>query len=373
MDNSAPRDTLKPGFPAPRIRALKSTPARVTPPSADPSRPARSLHLNESPFPPSRAAVEAMQAAAAELNRYPDHDGLALTQALAARNGVSADRIVIGAGSNEILFASSETSLDPGDEVVMPEPGFPAYAKGASMADARIVGVPIRADGVLDIPAMLAAVTDRTRLVFVSSPHNPTGGLLAEADIRRLVADLPDHLLLHYDEAYYEFGRAAGGPDTLPILAERTGPWIATRSFSKAYGLAGARIGYGIASSAEVADAFRRIRINFSVGSIALAGALAALGDVDHLDKILNHTAAERDYLTGALRARGLQVLPSAANFVTVITPRPSGEVAARLAAGNIHVIALPWRDTPGALRITIGTRADSDATLDALAGALAP
>lgn len=359
------------GFPSTRIRSLSSVPARITPPSNDPVKPARSLHLNESPYPPSPAAIDAMRAAAGSVNRYPDHDGTALVEALGRMYGVAPDRIVIGAGSNELLFASASLALDAGDEAAAPVPGFPAYAKGTALAGGRMVGVPVRSDGVVDIPAMLAAVTGRTKLVFVSSPHNPTGGLLPEAEIRRLVNELPAHPLLHFDEAYYEFGLAAGGPETLPILSGRKGPWIATRSFSKAYGLAGARVGYGIASSADVAEAYRRARINFTVGAASLAGALAALGDRKHLDMIVEHTGSERMWLAGRLRELGLGTLPSAANFVTVLTPRSSADVGRSLAEEHIHVVTMPWRDTPGALRITIGTREDSEAVVSSLAAVL--
>lgn len=198
---------------------------------------------------------------------------------LASRLGVPAERIVIGAGSNELLFASGEIALDPGDEAVAPDPGFVTYAKIIAMRDAIYVGVPVRTDGVVD--AIMAAVTPSTRLVYVATPNNPTGGMLVQDEAERLIAQLPDHLLLHYDEAYYEFGCHAGGPEALPLLGRRRGPWIVTRTFSKAYSLAGARVGYGIASSREIADAYLKIRINFSVNAIALAGARAALDEAD--------------------------------------------------------------------------------------------
>ncbi|THK34083.1 aminotransferase class I/II-fold pyridoxal phosphate-dependent enzyme [Ensifer sp. MPMI2T] len=354
-------------FPAQRIKALVSVPARVTPPTKDSSKPVRSLHLNESPYPPSSAAIRAMQLASEATNRYPDHNGTDLVDVIAERNDVASDRIVIGAGSNEILFSSAAIALDPSDEVVAPVPGFPAYAKSTALAGGLFVGVPVRADGLVDVPAMLKAVTGRTRVVFVSSPHNPTGGLLPKKEIERLVKELPDHLLLHFDEAYYEFGLAAGGPETLPILAGRTGPWIASRSFSKAYGLAGARVGYGIASSAEVADAYRRARINFTVGAVALAGALAAIRDPAHTHATIDKIAAERDWLAARLQELGFVSLPSAANFLTVLTPLSASVVENKLATENIYVIGMPWRDTHGAIRITVGTREDSEAVIASL------
>ncbi len=292
---------------------------------------------------------------------------------MAERLGVPADRIVIGAGSNELLFASGEISLDPGDEAIAPDPGFVTYAKIIAMRDAAYVGVPVRADGAVDVDAILAAVTPRTRLVYVATPNNPTGGMLVQDEVERLIARLPDHLLLHYDEAYYEFGRHAGGPEALPLLQRRKGPWIVTRTFSKAYGLAGARVGYGLASSSAIADAYRKIRINFSVNAIALAAARAALDETDYVAALLDHTAAERARLSQALSALGLRVLPSAANFVTAVAPRSAGQLAAALQRRNVFVLPFPWHETSVALRITIGSREDNDAVIDGLRSALSP
>jgi histidinol-phosphate aminotransferase len=351
----------------PRIQRLQVVPPQVKPPNLGPERPVRSLHLNESPFAPAPSVVAAMQRAAAELNRYPDHDGYDLVSALSARTGIPEDRIVIGAGTNELLYASADISLDPGDEAIAPDPGFPTYAKTITLRGGAYVGVPVRTDGVVDIAAMLKAVTPRTRLIFVATPHNPTGGMLSQADVELLIRELPDHVLLHFDEAYYEFGRHAGAPDALPILKRRQGPWISTRSFSKAFGLAGVRVGYGLTSLRELADAYRKIRVNFSVNAVALAGARAALDATDHMNALLDHTARERERLAGALARIGFQALPSAANFLTVKTTKPASTIAEMLAAENIFVLPFPWPGTPGALRITIGSSADTDAVVTAI------
>jgi histidinol-phosphate aminotransferase len=356
----------------PRIQRLETVPPQVTPPDLGEALPVRSLHLNESPFPPAPAVVAAMQRAATVLNRYPDHDGRDLIAELARRTGVAPETIVIGSGSNELLYASADITLDQGDEAVAPVPGFPTYTKTITMRGATHVGVAVRTDGVVDIDRTLKAVTAKTRLVFVASPHNPTGGLLGRAEIEQLVRELPDHLLLHFDEAYYEFGRHAGGPESLPLLGYRKGPWIATRSFSKAYGLAGARVGYGIASSRELADAYRKIRINFSVNAVALAAARAALDQTAHLAELLDYTAAERLRLARGLEQLGFQPLPSAANFVTVVTPQSAAAIAAALTARNIFVLPFPWPQTPGALRVTVGTREDTDAFLAAIRDVMA-
>lgn len=358
--------------PAPRIRRLAPVPVAKTPPSIPNGPPVRSMHLNESPFPPAPAVVAAMQEAVTRLNRYPDHDGLDLVHALSVRLGVPESRIVIGGGTNELLSSSGEIALDLGDEAIAPDPGFVTYAKITGIQGGVFLGVPVRDDGAADVDAILAAVTPRTRLVYVASPNNPTGGMLTAAEIERLIAHLPDHLLLHFDEAYYEFGRHAGGPETLPLLQKRSGPWIATRSFSKAYGLAGARVGYGITGTDALAEAYRKVRANFTVNAVALAGARAALDEEAHVTALLDHTARERERLNAALTALGFKMLKSAANFVAGVPPRPAGEVAAKLREAGIFVLPFPMPGSDGALRITIGTKDDDDALVAALDGLLA-
>ncbi len=358
--------------PVSRIRRLPTPashapPPQVHAPEGQAPLPLRSLHLNESPFPPAPSVVAAMQEAAARLNRYPDHDGSELTAALSARTGIAAERILIGAGSNEIVYASADVALDRGDEAVAPVPGFPTYAKVIAMRGATYVGVPVREDGVFDADAALAAVGPKTRLIYVASPQNPTGGLLEAEGIERLVRELPEHLLLHFDEAYHEFGRHAGGAEVLPIIEKRKGPWTLTRSFSKAFGLAGIRVGYGITSSRALADAYRKIRTTFSVNGVALAGARAALDEEAHVASLLDHTRAQRERLTKGLAQLGFRVLPSAANFLSAVAPRPATELAAALRMRNILILPFAWPNSPGALRISIGTQDDTDAVLGAL------
>ena len=328
----------------------------------------RALHLNESPFPPSPRVVEAMRRALSGANRYPDHDGGALARVIASHSGVDASRIVIGAGSNELLFVSADLAVDPGDEVVAPVPGFPTFAKSTAMRAGTLVAVPCRSDGCVDVVAVLAAITPKTRLVFVSSPHNPTGGLLRQAEIEALVHGVPSSVLLHFDEAYYEFGRHAGGCETLPLLERRQGAWIATRSLSKAYGVAGMRVGYGLTSSPDLAAAYRTARINFSVGSVAMAGAEEALREEDAVARLLQHNAERRAQLVDGLAPWGWRALPSAANFVAFVTPAPAVETAARLRALGILVSPFALPNTSGALRISTGTQADMQAVFDAVA-----
>jgi histidinol-phosphate aminotransferase len=304
-----------------------------------------------------------MARAAAEAHRYPDGEASALVEKLSTSSGIPSDRIFVGAGSNELLAASAELSLEPGDEMVAPVPAFPTYAKLAALRGARFRGVPITSNGRIDLDAMLAAVSENTRLMFVSSPHNPTGALMDEAEIVRLASELPDHVMLHFDEAYYEFGRAAGGPETLPLLARRKGPWLATRTFSKAHALAGARVGYGFAGSAEIALSVRKIRPNFSLNRIALAGALAALEAEAYSRDLIARLLHERDRIVAALEPHGFQALKGSANFVALVPPELDIDFVAALAKEGIFITSFDFAGRT-ALRITIGIAEDSDAII---------
>lgn len=358
-------------IPVARVRGLAAMQIPATPADDGSAWPVRSLHLNEGPYAPAPSVLAAIARAAGVLNRYPDHDASALIAALARHTGTDAARLVVGAGSNELLHFSAEISLEPGDEALVPVPGFPTYARAIAQRGGRCVGVPVRPDGVVDIDAMMAAVGARTRLIFVASPHNPTGGMLSQGEISTLIDRLPNHILLHFDEAYYEFGRHAGASEVLPLLERRGGPWITTRSFSKAYSLAGARVGYGITGSAALADAYRKVRVGFGINALALAAAQAALAEQSHVTALLDHTAAERQRLSGALELLGMRVLPSAANFVAAITPGLAGDLAGVLARKRIFVLPAAWPGAGGMLRITIGTRADTGAVVAALREAI--
>ena len=350
---------------------MASESAGAIPSASSSTKPLRSLHLNEAPFSPAAKVLWAMQKAAVDLNRYPDHEGRRLCEALSMLNGVGAERIVVGAGSNELLFASAAVALEPGCEVVAPSPSFPTYATGAALAGASYVGVPLMVDGLVDVDAILSSITSQTRLVYVSSPHNPTGGMLSQERLDHLIRHMPTSVLLHLDEAYYEFGRHAGGPETLPLLEQCKGPWISTRSFSKAYGLAGARVGYGIAQDKTLAEVYRGVRPAYSVNAVALAGALAALEEKEYLAHLLEHNAYQRARLAAALMPLGFIPLPSAANFLTVITPVPAQALASALRAQNVLILAMLWPGAPGALRITIGSADDTAAVIEELVAAL--
>ncbi|MFO0988713.1 MAG: aminotransferase class I/II-fold pyridoxal phosphate-dependent enzyme [Alphaproteobacteria bacterium] len=358
---AAARAWLKPvlrAFPADRRAAPK--------PRAG-AQPVRGLHLNESPYPPSPKAIEAVRAAAANLNRYADANAGALASALSRRTGIDPERIVVACGSEELIQVLCALTAGPGDEVVVPAPSFPSFALSVALQGAAPVRAKLDRGGANDAAAILQAIGERTRLVFCCTPNPPSGGMMSKAALEQVVAGVPDRVLLVVDEAYYEFGRHAGAPDALAILAGRRGPWAALRTFSKAYGLAGARIGYALCSDLDVADALRRLKLYYGASALAQAAALASLEDEAHLAGTLDAIARERTRLARGLSALGLQPLPSAANFVSVKAPMAAVEAMALLQERGILV--RDWRDPehPNELRITVGRADDTDAVLAAM------
>jgi len=334
----------------------------------------RRLHLNEAAIAPSPSVVAAMQRALADANRYPDNDPAALTQALSRQTAIPGSRIVFGNGSSEVLVHAVQIAIRAaGDEAVIPVPSFPLYEKEVGLQGGRTVGVPTRPDGAPDVPAMLAAIGPRCRIVFAATPNNPTGALMSQDAVERLAAGVPDDVLLVLDEAYYEFGRHAGAKDNLAVLSRRKGAWIATRTFSKAHALAGLRLGYGLTGTARLADEFRRRRANFHVNHIAQSGALAALADDAYVHALLDANARERSRLIMGLQDLGLEPLPSATNFVTMPLPRAAAEIVEGLGAQGILAMALQWPGMPHGLRISVGTADDTAAVLAALATLLRP
>jgi histidinol-phosphate aminotransferase len=340
---------------------------------ADPSAPkVHMLHLNESPYPPSPKAIEAVQAAASGLNRYPDSQGKALARALSLRTGIPAAHIVFGCGSDELIHDFCTFALSPGDHAVVPAPTFPSFATEARVQGAIPLRVKLDTRGANDAAGLVAAVTDRTRLVFCCTPNPPSGGQMTAAGLEQVAASVPERMLLVVDEAYHEYGRHAGGPDVLPILAKRRGPWAVMRTFSKAYGLAGARLGYALCGSEEVAEALRKVKLHFGATMPAQAAALAALEDDAYLDKVVTAVARERQRLSDGLAELGLEAYPSAANFVSAKLPILATTAVEQLRRRRILI--RDWRDPEHLheIRITVGLAEDTEAVIAGLREILA-
>ncbi|HEX2114778.1 MAG TPA: aminotransferase class I/II-fold pyridoxal phosphate-dependent enzyme [Alphaproteobacteria bacterium] len=330
--------------------------------------PIRRLNLNESAFPPSPRVIAAICDAAGQVNRYPDPRWRALAAAIAQRTGVEPARIVFGNGSDDLLMLLAQVALESGASAVLPTPSFPRYMTGTLFAGASPIAVPVRADGANDVGAMLAAIRPDTKLVLCATPNNPTGAMLDEAALARLASGVPANVLLVIDEAYFEFARHAGGPDALAALAARPGPWAVVRTLSKAYGLAGLRVGYALLSGPDLAEALNRVRGMFNVNVIAQVAALAALEDAAHTQRLLDDCAVERRRLSEGFARLGCAPLPSVANFVSAQLPIPAAGAVKAFFERGILVGAIGPAPFERHIRVTIGGPDDTDAVLGALA-----
>jgi histidinol-phosphate aminotransferase len=328
-----------------------------------PARQVIKLASNENPLGPSPAALAALQKALRSLNHYPDGNAFYLKQKLAAKLGVSPANLVLGNGSNDIIEFLGHALLGPGDEMVVSQYCFAIYPIVAKLLGARVVTVPAKDYG-HDLPTMLAAVTVNTRLVFVANPNNPTGTLAPAADVRRLVDELPEGVVLAMDEAYFEF--LDNPVDLLPLIRAGQKPnLILLRTFSKIYGLAGLRLGYGIAHPEFIA-ALEKIRQPFNINSLAQAAALAALDDAAHVRKTRANNFKGREFLEKALRSMNIQYVPSAANFV-LAKVGAGREVFEQLQRRGIITRPMGGYQLPEWIRISVGTTAENQRCVNAL------
>lgn len=315
------------------------------------------LSSNENPLGPSPTAVEAIRAAAASVHRYPSTDHAALRAAIAEVHGLDPDRIICGVGSDEVLQFVTQAFSGPGDEIIHTEHGFSMYPILAHMAGARPVRVP-EAGRVVDPEAILDAVTDRTRLVLIANPGNPTGTMMPAQALARLADGLPDNVILVLDGAYTEF---AAGYDGGAALASDRPNVLMTRTFSKIYGLGGLRIGWGYGPKPMI-DVMTRIRQPFNLSQLQMAAAEAAVRDRRWVADCAALNADQRARLTGALRQLGIVCDDSQGNFV-LARFRDAGEAASADAAlqdDGIIVRSVAGYGFPEGLRITVG---DEDQT----------
>jgi histidinol-phosphate aminotransferase len=326
------------------------------------------LASNEVAFPPLPAVVEALATAAGETNRYPDNGAVVLTQALADRYGVDPGLVVPGAGSVTLCQQLAQAYSEPGTSIVFAWRSFEMYPLLAAVAGARAVQVPLvpgrpgGAPDTHDLDALAAAIDDTTRLAFVCNPNNPTGTAVRRAELERFLDGVPPETLVVLDEAYREFVTDPDVPDGLELLSGRPNV-VVLRTFSKAWGLAGLRVGYLVAADPDVAAAVRKTHVPFSVSMLAQAAAVAALGSEDEVRSRCAAVVAERDRLTAALRERGLEVPDSQANFVWL----PVEDRAAAL-AGALEARAVITRPFAGeGIRVTVGTAQENDVFLAAL------
>jgi histidinol-phosphate aminotransferase len=320
------------------------------------------LASNENPLGPSPKAIEAIREAASEIHRYPDGACFALRARLATQLGVAEKQLIFGTGADEILELVAKTLMGPGDEVVYAWPSFAMYPIVIQGMGATGVPVPLDRDFVHDLDAMAAAVTPQTRVVMLCNPNNPTGTSVAAAEFDRFVAALPEQVVLVVDEAYFEFVRRSDFPEVVSLLEQRPGTLV-LRTFSKLYGLAGIRIGYGIAD-AELASYLERARHPFNVNRLAEVAALAALDDHEHARRTLETNRIGIEYLSAALAKMGIETWPTDANFMLAKTGADVFDPLLRL---GVIVRPLAGFGLAEHIRISIGLPEENERFIKAL------
>jgi len=326
------------------------------------------LASNENPLGMPPSARTAAQAALADAGRYPDGNGTALKAALAQRLNLPSSWLTLGSGSNDILELCASVMLGPSASCVYSQHSFAVYALATQARGARAIVVPARELG-HDLDAMRASIAADTRLVFIANPNNPTGTLLAPDALAAFIESVPPHVVIVLDEAYNEYLAPSERCDSLQWV-RRHPNLVVSRTFSKVYGLAGLRIGYGIAQ-ADMTDLMNRVRQPFNVGSVAMAAARAALDDEAFVRRSVEMNRQGRDQLLAGLRAQGLKVAPAHGNFV-LVQVGPAADIYQALLRNGVIVRPVANYGLPEWLRITVGLPEENARFLRELAAALA-
>ncbi|MGI8923516.1 MAG: histidinol-phosphate transaminase [Fimbriimonadales bacterium] len=318
------------------------------------------LASNENPLGPSPAAIAAIHEGASSAHIYPDAASFELRAALARKHQISPDLIMVGSGSDELIHYLSLIFLDPGDEIIMGDPGFSRYSAGADLAQAKTVLVPLDENERHDLPAMAAAITDNTKLIWIANPNNPTGTIIRRREFEEFLDHLPDTVAVVLDEAYFEFAIDPEYPNALDYIRQGR-QVIGLRTFSKTYGLAGLRVGYGFASG-EIVKVVDGAREPFNVTSIAQKAAVAALADEDHLQRTIRANQAGLARLTGIFESCGVKTVESFTNFVWADLGRSANQVCSELLGKGIIIRSGALFGRPTCVRVSIGSPAEIDA-----------
>ncbi|HHA19342.1 MAG TPA: histidinol-phosphate transaminase, partial [Methylophaga sp.] len=320
------------------------------------------LASNENPLGPSDKVLAAITEASKELTRYPDGNGFTLKSALADKYQLNVDQITLGNGSNDVLELIARAFVSPNEEVMFSQYAFAVYPLVTQAIGAKAVIVPARNFG-HDLQAMSTLISDKTKLIFIANPNNPTGTYLSADEIETFFDRVPQHTLVVLDEAYVEYGEQ--DVDSISLLNKYPN-LIITRTFSKAYGLAGLRVGYAL-SDPEVADLLNRIRQPFNVNALALASAAVALKDDAYIAQTKQLNDAGMAQLIAGFDALGLSYIPSKGNFITVDVQRSGEEVFADLLRLGVIVRPVSNYDLPTHIRVSIGLEHENQRFLDAL------
>ncbi len=323
------------------------------------------LASNENPLGPSPKAVAAMQAVLTRLHRYPDGSGYYLRRKLSEKFGLPFEGIVLGNGSNEIIELVIRAFVMPGDEVVLPAPSFLVYGLVVQTVGARGVPVPLK-DFHIDLAAMASAVTARTRVVFVNNPNNPTGTIVRQSELTSFLDQLPDDVIVVLDEAYLDFTRDPLCPNGFDLIHRTAPPLVVLRTFSKAYGLAGVRIGYGVMPAA-VADYLNRVRQPFNTTTLSQVAAMAALDDDEFLAKTQEIVWSGLTYFYAELERLQLAYVPTQTNFILIEVPVEARLVYEAMLRRGVIIRSMASYGLKNHIRINIGLPEENRRCIQAL------
>ena len=322
------------------------------------------LASNENSLGPSPLALQAIAESAAQVHLYPDGNAFYLKNDLAAHLGISAEHLILGNGSNDVLQLVAEAYLAPDDEVIYSAGAFIVYSLVTKLCSATAVVVPMQND-THDLSAMTAAITDKTKVIFVANPNNPTGTMVPVEETAAFIEQVPDDVLVVFDEAYYEYVLRSDYPQTLPYVLEGRN-FIITRTFSKIYGLAGLRIGYGIAPPALV-ETLNRVRQPFNCSLVGQAAARAALTDTAHVAKSQASNTTGKAFLYEAFDDIGFRYTQTEGNFIMLHLEQLGTDIADALLQKGIIVRPIGGYGYPNAIRVTIGTQQENERLIKAL------
>ena len=327
------------------------------------------LASNENPYGPPPGVMDAIREAAKSVNRYPDGGCFYLRKALSKRLSLPEENFVFGNGSDEVILLALHAFVSPGDEVVVADPTFQIYHIASMVKGAKLKIVPLN-DFKYDLGGMQKAVTRKTKVVFIANPDNPTGSYVTAGEMENFLKKVPENVLVFIDEAYYEFATGGDYPETLPILENENRNVVIARTFSKAYSLAGLRVGYGMARK-EVAAVLNKVREPFNVNSVAQAAALAALEDAAHLARSVELVRTEKERFYEAFSSLGVDYVPSRTNFILADTRRDSVKIFKYLLKRGVIVREMtPWR-LDGFIRVNIGLPEENERFFEAFGEAL--
>ncbi len=329
------------------------------------------LASNENPLGPSPRAVEAIHAALSKLNRYPDGSGFYLRKKLAEKYRIPFEGIMLGNGSNELIELIIRAFMTPGGEAVLPEPSFLLYSLVVRWMGGKPVPVPLRANLSIDMEKMAEAVTPATKVIFLTNPNNPTGAVLSKTDFDAFISSVPPCVIVVLDEAYIEFNRNPDTPSGFDYIGTQGPSVVALRTFSKAYGLAGLRIGYG-AMDPEIANFLNRVRQPFNTGSLAQAAALAALDDQEFVHKTQQTIWSGLQYLYKEIDKMGLKYFPSEANFFLIEVPCEAKDLFEAMLRRGVIIRSMASYGMKRYIRINAGLPEENERFIGTLGQALA-